>query len=178
MLIINLFLILLIFFLLLILSMVWPPDSPWSPWWRISKKKAKVACRLAKVLSKDLVYELGSGDGTFLMVAVKEFKARGVGIEIEPFRWFISTLIIHISKVQDKVKVIRRNFFEVDLSEATIIFVYLVPRVILKLKPKFLEELKPDTKVISYVYQIDYLPLVKKDEENKIYVYKIPEKII
>ncbi|MBU4099505.1 hypothetical protein KJ980_07710, partial [Patescibacteria group bacterium] len=59
----------LLFFLL---SMVWPPDSPWSPWWRTDNKRARLICKLAKVNDKDVVYDLGSGDGALLITAAKE----------------------------------------------------------------------------------------------------------
>ncbi len=163
----------LLIFLLLVLSMVWPPDSPWSPWWRTSKRIARISCKLVNATSKDTIYELGSGDGTFLAVAAKEFGIKGVGIEVDPLRFLISTSMMYFIEVQDKVKIIRGNFFKEDLSEATIIFVYLVPRVLQRLKPKFLKELKPGTKIVSYIYEIDYLSLATSDKQNKIYVYKI-----
>lgn len=170
----NVVLLLIIIFLLLLLSMVWPPDSPWAPWWRTNKKIARAACRLAKISSKDVVYELGSGDGTFLIVAAKEFGARGVGIEIDLLRFLISTIMIRIIRVGDKVIIKRKNFFDEDISDATAIFVYLVPKALQRLLPKLLKELKPETKIISYRYEID-LPLIAKDKKKRISVYKIPK---
>lgn len=168
----NVVLLLVIVFLLLVLSMVWPPNSPWAPWWRTNKKIARAACRLAKIGPKDRVYELGSGDATFLIVAAKEFGARGVGIEIDPLRFIISTIMMHIIRVNDKVVIKRKNFFDEDISGATVVFVYLVPKALARLKQKFLKELKPGTKIVSYVYEID-LPLIAKDKKKRISVYKI-----
>lgn len=162
----------LIIFLLLILSMIWPPDSPWSPWWRINKKIAQAACKLALVNSKDLVYELGSGEATFLMVAAKEFGARGAGVEIDPLRAFISTLMIRIVRVSDKVTIKRGNFFDQDLSKASVIFVYLVPKTLNLLLPKLKKELKKGTRIVSYKYEMS-LPLIKYDRENLLWMYKI-----
>lgn len=170
--IINIVLLTIISFLLLLLSMFWPPDSPWAPWWRTDKKTARAMCRLAKVSKKDVVYDLGSGTGTALIVAAKEFGARGVGIEIDPLRTFISTLALHSAKVQDRIIIKRKNFYDVNISKATVVFVYLVPRVLEKLKLKFLKELKPGTLVISYRYEIN-LSLVTYDKTNDIYLYKI-----
>lgn len=168
----NVVLLLVIVFLLVILSMVWPPDSPWAPWWRTNKKIARAACRLAKIGPKDTVYELGSGDATFLIVAAKEFGARGVGIEIDPLRFFISTIMIPIIRASDKVVIKRKNFFDEDISGATVVFVYLVPKALARLKAKFLKELKPGTKIISYKYRID-LPLVKYDKAQEICLYSM-----
>ncbi|OGH24267.1 MAG: hypothetical protein A3B47_04765 [Candidatus Levybacteria bacterium RIFCSPLOWO2_01_FULL_39_24] len=129
-------------------------------------------CRLAKVNKKDIVYDLGCGDGTALIIGAKEFGARGVGIEIDPLRALISTLMIHIMRVQDKVRIIRKNFYDVNISKASIVFVYLVPRVLQKLRSKFLKELRPGTVIISYRYKIK-LPLVDFDKANEIYLYRI-----
>ncbi len=170
--IINIFLLLIIGFLFLLLSMFWPPDSPWSPWWKTNKKVARAMCKLAKINKDHVIYDLGSGTGNALIVAAKEFGAKGVGIEIDPLRYLISTLMIYINKAQDKVEIKRKNFYDVNISKASVIFVYLVPRVLEKLKPKLLKELKRGTLVISYRYKMN-LPLMSHDKTNNIYLYKI-----
>lgn len=170
--IINLVLLLVIGFLFILLSMFWPPDSPWAPWWSTNKKVARAMCRLAKINKKDIVYDLGSGTGTALIVAAKEFGAKGIGVEIDPLRVLISNLMIRINGAQDKLKIKRKNFYDVDVSKASVVFVYLVPRVLEKLKPKLLRELKPGTLLLSFRYKVD-LPLVIYDKKNDIYLYKI-----
>ncbi len=169
--IVNIMLITVILFLFFLLSMFWPPDSPWAPWWRTNRKTARAMCRLAKVGKDDVIYDLGSGDGTALIIATKEFGARGVGIEIDPLRFVISTLMIRINRVMDRVTVKRKNFFDVDISQATVIFVYLVPKALGRLLPKFKNELKKGTRIISYRYEIN-LSLKKYDKENNIRLYK------
>lgn len=169
---INIFLLIIIGFLFLLLSMFWPPDSPWAPWWRTNKKTARAMCRLAKIDKEDIVYDLGSGTGTALGVAAKEFGASGVGIEIDPLRFIISILMIYIIKVQDRIIIKKKNFFSEDLSSATVVFAYLVPKALERLKPKLLRELKPGTLMVSFRYKIS-LPLVAYDKINDIYLYKI-----
>ncbi|MDO8657903.1 MAG: hypothetical protein Q7K55_04135 [Candidatus Levybacteria bacterium] len=177
--------------------MVWPPDSPWAPWWRTSKKTAKEMCKLANVTGEDIVYDLGSGDGTSLIVAAKEYGARGMGIEIDPLRSFISKVLIRYYGLSKKIKVYRKNFFDVNISDASIIFLYLVPKALNRLKPKLLKELKPGTKIITVTYPIPggltgkeenkhleslgvkkslvlYNPL--KKDERKIFLYIVPKK--
>lgn len=170
--IVNVVLLLIIGFLLLLLSMFWPPDSPWAPWWKIDKKTARAVCRFANISSKDIVYELGSGDGTFLDIAAKEFGAKGVGIEIDPLRYLFSKIRFKINGLNKKIKIIKKNFHDVDISSASVIFVYLVPRALGRLKPKFLKELKKGTPIISLKYKMN-LPLIKQDKKNKLYLYKI-----
>lgn len=169
---INAVLLLIIIVLLILLSWVWPPDSPWSPWWRTDKKTARAVCKLADISSKDVVYELGSGDGTLLAIAAKEFGAKGVGIEIDPIRYFISTIILRCNRVADKVHIIKKNFFTVDISQATVLFVYLVPKALDRLLPKLKKELRQRTRIISLKYKMS-LPLVKEDKKNHLYLYKI-----
>ncbi len=168
----NLVFILIILFLLLMLSMVWPPDSPWAPWWRTSKKTARAICRLAKVKRGDIVYDLGSGDGTALMIAAKEFGAKGIGIEIDPFRYWISKILLFSNGVSDRVRIKRGNFFNENLKKADVIFVYLVPKTLDKLLPKFKKELKKGTRIVSYRYEMN-MPLKKFDEKNQIRLYII-----
>ncbi|MFH1832765.1 MAG: 50S ribosomal protein L11 methyltransferase [Candidatus Levyibacteriota bacterium] len=168
----NLVLFTSIIILLIILSMVWPPGSPWAPWWKTSGKTVRKMCKLAKITDKDIVFDLGSGDGTALIIAAKEFEAKGIGIEIDPLRFFISKFLIRINGVSHKVKIKRDNFFNQDLSGASVIFLYLVPKTLNLLLPKFKKELKKGTKLVSYRYEIN-LPLAKEDKENNLYLYKI-----
>jgi len=170
--IVNIVLLLMISFLLLLLSMLWPPDSPWAPWWKTNEETARAACKLANISSKDTVYELGSGDGTFLMIAAKEFGAKGVGIEIDPLRYLFSKVRFKINGLSKKVKIIKKNFHEINISDATAIFVYLVPKALGRLRPKLLKELKRGTLLVSYRYKIN-LPLVVYDKTSNIYLYKI-----
>lgn len=168
----DLFLLGVIVFLLFILSAVWPPDSPWAPWWRTSKQTARAICKLANVKASDKIYDLGSGDGTALMIAAREFGANGLGVEIDPVRYFISKILLKIYGVSDKVRIVRKNFFSQNLKEADVIFVYLVPKAIEKLLPKFKRELKKGTRIVSYVYEIN-LPVKAEDRKNRLRLYII-----
>lgn len=169
---IYLFLIFVVLFLLVILSWVWPPDSPWAPWWRTNKKIARAMCKLAKVEENDVVYDLGSGDGTALITAAKEFGAQGIGVEIDPLRFILATLMTRIIRINYRLIIKRKNFFDEDLSSATVIFVYLVPKTLNRLLPKFKKELKKGTRIVSYRYEMN-LPLISKDERHKVYLYKV-----
>lgn len=170
--VLDLFLVLAIIFLLIVLSMLWPPDSPWAPWWRTSDAKIRESMKLAKVTKKDIVYDLGCGDGRTLIIAAKEFGAKGVGIEIDYLRFFISSMLLRSNRLSNKIKIKRKNFFDVDISDATVVFVYLVPKALNRLLPKFKKELKKGTRIVSYRYEIN-LALKKYDKENEIRLYAI-----
>lgn len=158
--------------LLIILTFVWPPDSPWSPWWRTNKKVARAACRLAKVSKNDIVYELGSGDGEFVIAAAYEFKAKKVfGIEIDYSRYFIANSKKKMFGIKN-AKFIRGDFKKINLSDATVVYFYLVPAVIKRIMPKLRKELKPGTRIVSYKYELP-IRFPKKDNDNKLFLYTL-----
>lgn len=168
----NLILVLIIIILFVILSWVWPPNSPWAPWWRTNRKTARAICKLAEISKDDIVYDLGCGDGTFIITAAKEFGAKAIGIEIEPTRFFISKIRIILNGLSSKVTVKRENFFNANLSKATVVVVYLIPKTLEKLLPKFQKELKKGTRIVSYKYPIN-LKIKKGDSKNNLFLYKI-----
>lgn len=168
----NSILLIAIICLLILLSMVWPPDSPWSPWWRTSKEKSRAICKFVKLTKKDIFYELGSGEGNTLIIAAKEFGVDAVGIEIDPIRYYFSKINVWFSGTSKKIVIKKANFFDIDLSRATVIYAYLVPKALQRLKPKFLKELPKGARIVSLNYQMN-LPLQKKDEKNNLFLYTI-----
>lgn len=176
MLYLNIFLLFFVVFLLVILSWVWPPDSPWSPWWRTNSKKSMAAATLANISSRDIVYELGSGEAVFLITIAKKIGAKCVGIEIEPVRNFLAKISVLLNGVSKKVTLNRGSFYDYKLNSATVVYVYLVPRVLEKLKPKLFKELKKGTRIVSNVYTFrpdKRLKLVHSDPKNKLHLYRI-----
>ncbi len=173
---INVFFGIVIIISLIILWFVWPPDSPWSPWWVVGTRETREGLKLSKVTKDDIVYDLGSGDARVPIIATREFQAFGVGIEIDYVRHLTAWLNVRKNKIADRVILKRENFFKSNISDATVVFVYLVPRVLEKLKPKFFSELKKGSRVLSYKYKIKVekgIKLVKKDLQNQMYLYKI-----
>lgn len=158
--------------LLMLLSAVWPPDSPWSPWWKTYKEAGLAVIRLAGITSKDTVFELGSGDGEFLLLCARQTGATCTGIEIDPLRHIIAKTRLEFGKKGRKLTFKKKSFYEEDLNSATVVYVYLIPRVLKKILPKFKKELKKGTRVVSYRYPMD-LKLVKEDKTHKLFLYKI-----
>lgn len=157
-------------FLLIILSFVWPPDSPWSPWWRTSKGVARAACKLANISKKDVVYELGSGDGEFCLVAAKEFDAKKVvGIEIDYSRYYLSKIRKKKKNIKN-VEFIRSDFKKVNLADADVVYFYLVPRVIERVMPKLKKELRKGARIVSYKYK---MPLREIKKKGDLFLYQI-----
>ena len=109
---------------------------------------------IAKVGPQDYLIDLGSGDGRIVVTAAKQRGARGFGVDLNPVRIKESIENAATAGVSDRVTFQQRNLFETDLSDATVITMYLLPRVNLDLRPKLLE-LKPGTRVVSHDFSMD-----------------------
>lgn len=132
---------------------------------------ARRMLQLVKVQPGETVYDLGSGDGRVLIVAAREFGANGVGIEIEPLRAFLSRLTFALSGLSPKIKIQRANFFDVSLSAADVVVIYLLPKALARLAPKLKTELKPGARVVTLTYHFtEWQPTI---EEANIHVYKV-----
>lgn len=110
---------------------------------------------LADVSSDDVVYDLGSGDGRILIMAAKEFGARGVGIEIDSQLVRTARRKARRAGVADQVKFRQEDLFEADLSEATVVTLYLWPDMNNRLRPKLRRELNMGDRVVSHSFDID-----------------------
>lgn len=114
---------------------------------------------LAKVIPDDVVYDLGSGDGRIPITAAKKYGARGVGIDLDPRRVKESYENATAAGVTDKTTFLNEDLFTADIREATVVTLYLLPSLNLKLRPKLLQELKPGTRVVSYAFDMgDWRP--------------------
>ena len=102
--------------------------------------------KLAKVTKNDVIYDLGSGDGRIPITAAKTYGARGVGIDIDPQRIKEATENLKTAGVGDRVKFLNQDLFTTDISEATVVTLYLLPSLNVKLIPKLNKELKPGTR--------------------------------
>ncbi|HEV2763660.1 MAG TPA: class I SAM-dependent methyltransferase [Pyrinomonadaceae bacterium] len=134
---------------------------------------------LAKVSKGDVVYDLGCGDGRLVITAVKKFGARkGVGVDIDPVRVRESNENAQKAGVTDRVKFVEQDLFETDFSEATVVTLYLLPDVNLRLRPKLLKELKPGTRIVSHAFDMgDWKPekvVTVEPGGQTIYFWTVP----
>jgi SAM-dependent methyltransferase len=115
---------------------------------------------LAKVNKNDVVYDLGSGDGRIVITAAQKYGARGVGYDIDPERIKEANANARAAGVTERVRFIQGDLFQADLSEASVVTLYLLPEINLKLRPKLLKELKPGTRIVSHNYGLgDWDPI-------------------
>jgi ubiquinone/menaquinone biosynthesis C-methylase UbiE len=113
---------------------------------------------LGEVSSGDVVYDLGSGDGRIVIMAAKEFGARGVGIEIDSQLVQRARRKARQAGVADKVKFHQGDLFNADLRDATVVMLYLWPTMNNRLRPKLQRELNPGDRVVSHSFDIDEWP--------------------
>lgn len=111
--------------------------------------------RMAQVGKDDVLYDLGCGDGRIVVTAAKEKGARGVGVDIDPERIRESRENARDAGVSKKVKFVQGDLFTMDFRDATVLTLYLLPDVNLRLRPKILKELRPGTRVVSHDFHMD-----------------------
>lgn len=127
---------------------------------------------LARVTSDDIVYDLGSGDGRIPITAARIYGARGVGIEIDPFYLRIASDNLKQAGIADRVRFVNDDLFAVDVSEATVVTLFLLPQVNLRLLPKLQRELRPGTRVVSHQYHFgDAWPPEQTQEIDGLTIY-------
>lgn len=144
-------------------------------WEPTSKRVIGKMLDMAEANSEDVVYDLGSGDGRIVIEAAKKYNSRAVGIEADPIRVLWSFIMVRFSKLHDKVKIKWGNLFNQDISSASIVTLFLWNSSNQKLKPKLLNELKPGTRVVSYVWMFNGWVPAKEDKKDRIYLYIIGE---
>ncbi len=134
--------------------------------------------RLAKVTRTDVVYDLGCGDGRIVIAAAARYGARGVGVDIDAQRVREATAHVRSANLDGRVTIVHADLLEMDIRAATVVTIYLSPSLNQKLRPKFLAELKPGTRIVSHHFDMgDWAPeqkLVVGD--TVIYLWRIPEK--
>jgi ubiquinone/menaquinone biosynthesis C-methylase UbiE len=127
------------------------PDVPYVP---TKQEVVEEMLRMAGVKPGDVVYDLGCGDGRIVVTAAQKFGARGVGIDIDPRRIAEANENARRAGVESRVRFAVGDLFEADIREATVVTLYLLPDVNLRLKPKLLRELKPGTRVVSHDFSM------------------------
>ena len=132
--------------------------------------------KMAEVSKADTVYDLGCGDGRIVIAAAQKYGARGVGIDIDPERVAEATENVRKAKVADRVKIVRGDLFDADISGATVVTLYLLTDLNLKLRPKLMRDLKPGTRVVSHAFNMgDWKPERQATVEgSSVYLWRVP----
>lgn len=152
-------------------SIMWP-EFTGAPWVPTSGKLVKKVLEMAELKKGEVLYDLGSGDGRFVIAAARDFGATAKGIEIDPFRVLWSRLRIFVLHLGRNARILRSNFFNIDLRDADVVIMYLLQETNNKLQSKLESELRPGSRVVSVVWQFAGWELIRRDEKEMIFVYK------
>lgn len=157
------------------------PDVPFVP---TTDEAVEAMLKLGQVKKTDIVYDLGCGDGRIVIAAAKKFGAHGVGIDINPERIAEAKENARKAGVEGLVRFEENDLFLADFHEATVVTLFLLPAVNLKLRPKLLQDLKPGTRVVSNTFDMGDWKAEKEatvgstDEESylshRLYLWTIP----
>lgn len=133
--------------------------------------------RLANVGSRDFVMDLGSGDGRVLITAAKKFGARGMGVDLDEDLIAQSLESAAQAGVADRVKFLQQDLFKTDMSQATVITMYLLPGVMMRLRPALLD-LPPGTRLVSHDFRLeDWNPDVTTQIRKNTFLWIVPAKV-
>ena len=160
-----------------------PPDVPYVP---TTEPAVQAMLKLAGVKKTDIVYDLGCGDGRIVIAAAKNFGAHAVGIDINPVRIAEAKENARKAGVENLVRFEENDLFEADIHEATVVTLFLLTSVNMKLRPKLLKDLKPGTRVVSNTFEMgDWKPVkeatVGNDDDmgsylsHKLFLWIIPQ---
>jgi len=131
---------------------------------------------MVKVTKDDVLYDLGCGDGRIVVAAAKKYGCRGIGYDINPVRVREALESVKRNGVEDLVKIERKDIFTLDLSEASVITLYLLPSMNVKLVPQ-LQKLKPGSRIVAHDYAIEGYPadktitMTSKEDAVEHYIY-------
>jgi len=132
---------------------------------------------VGSIRKSDVVYDLGCGDGRIVVAAARRFGCRGVGYDINPLRIEESLENVRTNRVEGLVEIEQEDIFELDLSKADVILLYLLPSMNKKLIPQ-LEQLKPGSRIVCHNYDIEgivddkYVTVRSLEDGVKHYIYQ------
>jgi cyclopropane fatty-acyl-phospholipid synthase-like methyltransferase len=152
--------------------------APDVPYVRSPNAVVDAMLKLARVKQSDNVYDLGCGDGRIVIAAAKDYGAHGVGIDLDPNLIQEARENARKAHVEALVKFEVNDLFDADIHNATVVTLYLLPNVNLRLRPKLFKELKPGTRVVSHSWSMDDWKPDKEEtvDGRTIYLWTIPKK--
>jgi SAM-dependent methyltransferase len=131
---------------------------------------------MARVRKEDTLYDLGCGDGRIVVRAASRFGCKGVGVDLNPERVAEARANAASQKVTGLTRFAVGDVFEFDFSPATVVTMYLLPAVNLKLRPRLQKELKPGTRIVSHDFDMgDWTPQATRDAgRSRIFLWTVP----
>jgi len=144
------------------------PDVPYVP---TPQPVVEAMLKLGEVKTGDILYDLGSGDGRIPITAAKMFGIHATGIDINPVRIEEAQANAKKENVTNLVAFRNEDLFDADLKDATVVTLYLLPSINLKLRPKLFRDLKPGTRIVSHSFDMGGWEPEKRIEVDGRYLY-------
>jgi len=160
----------LIFLWILIPALYGLPPVPTKP------ERIRKALRLVNLQSHETLYDLGAGDGRVLFIAVREFGAKAVGIEVGPIQCALIWLRINTNALENQVQIKWENFYKANLREADVVFIYATSTEVTKLAPHLESHMKRGSRLVSISADFPEWEPSTLDEHELIFVYDMPPK--
>ena len=173
--------------LMALASPAWADEAEWRPPFITTPPEVvERMLQLAGTRAGDLVVDLGSGDGRIVIAAAQKFGARGLGIELDAALVEKSRDNAKRMKLEDRVRFVEGDVLRADISGASVVTVYLLPALMVRLQPRFLEELAPGTRIVSHSFTMagwppDRSEMVKlsarhpgQGDESRLYLWIVP----
>lgn len=164
------FVILMWVLLIILLLLIWPRFINQAEYWPTSVKRCRKMLKMADLKKGEKFYDLGCGDGRFLIIAEKEFGANATGIEIDPIRYAIAKILVFL--FTKKAKVIFGNYNKHRFNDANVISVFLQTNPMKEFE-KSLHKLKKGTRIVSHYHRFEKIKPSKTDRKEKIYLYAV-----
>lgn len=153
------------------------PDVPYIP---TPLPVVEEMLRLADLKPGELLYDLGSGDGRFVITAAQEFGARGVGIDIDASLVEKSRENARQAGVEEQVRFVHGDIYETDFSDADVVTLFLLTHLNIRLRPQLFEQLRPGTRIVSHLFDMgDWEPdreslLELESRNHELYLWILP----
>jgi SAM-dependent methyltransferase len=150
------------------------PDVPYVP---TPQAVVDAMLDLAHVTARDVVYDLGSGDGRIVITAAKKFGAQGVGVEIDPGLTAKARANAAAAGVSNRVRFVTQDLFTAKFSDATVVTLYLLQSINERLRPRLVRELRPGTRIVSHIFNMgpEWPPEKTIEVEgDRVFLWTIP----
>lgn len=147
------------------------------PWVPTRARVAREMFKVAQVKPGETVVDFGCGDASLLIIAAKEFGAKGIGYDFNPALCCFARFRIFLARVSDQIMIKRKNFFKATLPQADVVACYLLPAVQVKLEPHLIKAYSSGTRVVTHAFEYPSLKLEKQTQlpsGEAVYLYRIP----
>jgi SAM-dependent methyltransferase len=138
------------------------------------RKTIRHAMQLAQVQPGETLYDLGAGDGRAVVIAAREFGAHAIGIEIEPVHCAVAWVWALLNGVRHRVSIRRGDLLKADCRDADVVFVYLTPAFVERVRPHMERQLKPGARIVSLLYEFEGWQPSDIDVGHLIFLYQMP----